>query len=306
MSVTAVALVIAAAIAHASWNIIAHSASRSGMPFLWWGSVGSALLWAGAIPFTGGLGTAAMPDILLGVGVSSVLHVAYMLVLQRGYAHGELSTVYATARGTGPTLTVLFAVIALGERPSALALGGVGLVLAGVIAFGLISRSNSTGLGAPKIRGGDISRGRKRLDPSLTYGLLTGAAIAAYTVWDAYTVNELGMAPVAFMVGCSLAEVPFFTVAMLRRGRRVAVRDLRAELRLQWRRMAAFSLLSPLSYVLVLTAFTMAPVALVAPMREVSVVLIGLYGAWRFRESRPVLRIVAALVVVAGVVLIGQ
>lgn len=303
MSVTALVLVLAAAVAHASWNIIAHSASRSGMPFLWWGSVGSALLWAAAVPFTGGIGTAGAADMLLGVGVSSVLHVAYMLVLQRGYAHGELSTVYATARGTGPTLTVLFAIVSLGERPSALALVGVGLVLAGVIAFGLISRANNLHNVGPE--GGEAGR-RIRLDPSLSYGLLTGAAIAAYTVWDAYTVNELGMAPVAFMVGCSLAEVPFFTAAMLRRGWSVAVRDLRSELRLQWRRMAAFSFLSPLSYVLVLTAFTMAPVALVAPMREVSVVLIGLYGAWRFRESRPVLRICAALVVVAGVVLIGQ
>ncbi|WP_017794181.1 EamA family transporter [Leucobacter salsicius] len=296
MSVTALILVLAAAVAHASWNIIAHSASRSGMPFLWWGSVGSALLWAGAIPFTGGIGSARVGDVLLGVGVSSVLHVAYMLVLQRGYAHGELSTVYATARGTGPTLTVLFAVVALGDRPGAVALAGVGLVLAGVVAFGLISRVNAR----------PVTAGRSRFDPSLSYGLLTGTAIAAYTVWDAYTVNELGMAPVAFMVGCSLAEVPFFSAAMLRRGWRVAVRDLRSELRLQWRRMAAFSLLSPLSYVLVLTAFTMAPVALVAPMREVSVVLIGLYGAWKFRESKPVLRIIAALVVVAGVVLIGQ
>lgn len=299
MSVTALVLVLAAAVAHASWNIIAHGASRSGMPFLWWGSLGSALLWVGAIPFTGGIGSAEAADVLLGIGVSSVLHVAYMLVLQRGYAHGELSTVYATARGTGPTLTVLFAVVALGERPGALALGGVGLVLAGVVAFGLISRANTS-------RSGSLTGKRARLDPSLTYGLLTGAAIAAYTVWDAYTVNELGVAPVAFMVGCSLAEVPFFSVAMLRRGWRGAVRDLRSELRLQWRRMAAFSFLSPLSYVLVLTAFTMAPVALVAPMREVSVVLIGLYGAWRYRESRPALRILAALVVVAGVVLIGQ
>lgn len=125
-------------------------------------------------------------------------------------------------------------------------------------------------------------------------------------MWDAYTVTELGMAPVAFTVGCSLAEVPFFSAAMLRRGCRRAAKDLRSELRLQWRRMVAFSILSPLSYVLVLSAFTMAPVAVVAPMREVSVVLIGLYGAWKFRESKPALRIISALIVVAGVVLIGQ
>lgn len=141
MSVTALILVLAASIAHASWNIIAHSVRRSGMPFLWWGSVGSALLWVGAVPLTGGIGSADLGDVLLGVGVSGVLHVGYMLVLQRGYAHGEFSTVYAIARGTGPTLSVLFAIVVLGERPGSIALAGVGLVLAGVVTFGLISRA---------------------------------------------------------------------------------------------------------------------------------------------------------------------
>ena len=295
MSPVALALVLAAAVTHAAWNVIAHGASRSGMSFLWWGSVSSAALWAIAIPLTGGLGTATLRDALLGIGVSGVLHVAYMVVLQRGYSHGELSTVYAIARGTGPTLTVLVSVLTFGERPGAVALGGVALVLAGVVAFGLISR------GSPA----HVTARSSRVDPSLLYGVLTGAAIAAYTVWDAFTVTELGIAPVAFMVGCSLAEVPFFTAAMLRRGWRGAARELRSEWRMHWCRLAAFSVLSPLSYILVLTAVTMAPVSLVAPMREVSVVLIGLYGAWRFRESRPVLRVLAALVVVAGVTIIG-
>lgn len=295
MSLTALVIVLTAAVAHAAWNIIAHGSSRSGVPFLWWGAVASTVLWAGLIPFTGGWGTGGLGPMLIGILVSSVLHVAYMLVLQRGYARGELSTVYATARGSGPLLTVLVAVLAFGERPGPAALGGVALLISGVIAFGLIGRSRALP-GAPR---------RGWLDPSIGYGLLTGAAIAAYTLWDAFAVNEIGISPVAFMVGCTAGEIPFFTAALLRRGGLSGLRRLGPVFRENWARLLAFGVFSPLSYVLVLTAITMAPVSLVAPVREVSVVLVGLYGVWRYRESRPVLRILAALVVVAGVLLIG-
>lgn len=308
MSLTALLLVLTAAVAHAAWNIIAHGASRSGVPFLWWASLGSAALWAGLIPFTGGLGDASPGAMLLGIAVSSVLHVGYMLVLQRGYLRGELSTVYATARGSGPLLTVLVAVLVLGERPGTVALLGIGVLLAGVVGFGLIGRSTprreSAGRETPDRRGW-----WRRIDPSIGYGLLTGTAIAAYTLWDTFVVTEFGVSPVAFMVGCALGEIPFLTLALFRRGDNGradrGLSRLLPELRGNWRALLAFGVLSPLSYILVLTAVTIAPVSLVAPVREVSVILVGLYGVWRFRDSRPVLRILAAVVVVAGVLLIG-
>lgn len=290
MPVLAVTLALAAAVAHAAWNIVAHGSSRSGVPFLWWGAVLSAGIWAFAVPLTGGIGRADIAGLLVGIAVSGALHVVYMLVLQRGYASGDLSTVYATARGTGPLLTVLIAMGLLGERPGLLALLGVALVVGGVVAFGIIGR-------AP------VRQGVRGADPALVYGLLTGAAIAVYTVWDAYVVTGIGVAPVAFMVGCCAVEVLFFTALLLRRGG-TAVR-LRGELRRDWRRLLAFGVLSPLSYVLALTAVTMAPVSLVAPVREASVVLVGLYGVIRHRESRPVLRVAAAAVVLLGVLLIG-
>lgn len=286
MSAVALVLVLAAAIAHASWNVIAHGISRAGSPFLWWGAVASTAVWIGAVPFTGGLGAADLGSFALGVSVSAVLHVAYMAVLQRGYREGSLSTVYATARGTGPFLSVIVAVLLLGERPSALALVGVAAVIAGVVAIGFVDR-RPAGSG-------------RRVDPGLLFGALTGVAIAVYTIWDAHAVREWELSPVAFMVGTTLLQVPFYSVAV--RGRWGAVVALG---RTQWRRILAFGILSPLSYILVLTAIQIAPVALVAPLREVSVVLVSLFGAFVLRESRPGWRIGASLVVLTGIVLLA-
>ena len=286
MSVIAIVLALSAAVAHAAWNVIAHNVSRAGMPFLWWGAVASTVLWIGVIPFTGGLGTDDLAGLALGVGVSAVLHVLYMSVLQRGYQVGNLSTVYATARGSGPFLAVIVAMLLLGERPSAAALVGVGLVIVGVVAVGFVDRPPAGT--------------RRGIDPAVLFGLLTGVMIATYTIWDAHAVREWSLSPVAFMVGTTLAQVPFYTAAVRRRW--PAVRELG---RREWRRILVFGILSPLSYILVLQAITLAPVALIAPLREVSVVLVSLFGAVVLRESRPAWRIAASVIVVAGVVLIA-
>lgn len=290
MSSFAVLLVLSAAVAHAAWNVIAHGVSRIGMPFLWLGAVSSVVVWIGVVPFTGGLGTGTVPAFLLGIVVSGLLHVAYMLVLQRGYRVGRLSTVYATARGTGPTISVVLAVTLLGERPSWPALVGGLLVLVGVVAVGLAD----TGGAAPV-----VARPRRRVDPGIVAGLLTGVAIAAYTIWDAHFVRG-GAAPVAFMVGCTAVEVVLFGVALGPRRREVL-----PVLRAHWGRVLAFGVLSPLSYILVLVAITIAPVALVAPMREVSVVLVSVFGALVLREGRATTRIAASVVVLAGIALLA-
>ena len=287
MSSLAVLLVLGAAVAHAAWNVIAHAGSGSGIPFIWCGAFASTVLWLPLVPLTGGVGP-SIEGFAAGVAVSAVLHVAYMIVLQRGYAAGNLSTVYATARGTGPTITVIVAVLFLGERPSVLALVGVGAVIAGVVSAGLVDRRPSA------------STGRGGLDPAIVFGLLTGVAIAVYTVWDAFVVRSWQVNPVAFMVGCTAVECVLLAVPLRRR-----VGETLHLARRQWRTLLAFGVLSPLSYILVLEAVRIAPVALVAPMREVSVVLVSLFGAFVLREGRPALRVAASVVVVVGIALIA-
>lgn len=313
MSNEALLLVIIAAFAHAAWNIIAHGSSRSGLPFLFWGAVVSAVLWVPVVPFTGGLGAGGWRGLLLGVSVSALLHVGYMVLLQRGYALGDLSTVYATARGTGPLLTVVVAILLLGERPSPIALVGVAVVIAGVVAMGLIGRApasaaKSTATAATTVTAagariggqGRHHRTGHRIDPALLFGLVTGVAIAAYTVWDTHALRSWQISPVAFMVGCTALEVPL--LAALGWGRHA---ELLPTLREQWKRLLLFGVLSPLSYILVLAAVTIAPVSLVAPVREMSVVLVSLFGVFVGKERRPVVRLAAAVAVAGGVLLLS-
>nr|WP_228507076.1 EamA family transporter [Plantibacter sp. VKM Ac-2880] len=141
---------------------------------------------------------------------------------------------------------------------------------------------------------------RRRVDPGVLWGLLTGVAIATYTIWDAHAVRTWELSPVAFMVGCTLIEIPIYSISLGRRRR-----ELAGVLRRHWPRLLAFGVLSPLSYILVLIAITMAPVALVAPMREISVVLVALFGVVVLREGRPGWRIAASLIVVVGVLLLA-
>lgn len=277
------------------------------MPFLWWGAVASTLIWAVAIPFTGGLGTDDIGGFLLGVTVSGVLHVVYMWVLQRGYAAGNLSTVYATARGTGPLISSAAAVLLLGEALAPHAVLGIAAIIAGVVAVGLVDRDKSADAGGTHMNSSTgltsspaLGIPRRRIDPGIAFGILTGVAIAVYTIWDTHAIRTWSINPVAYMVGCTLIEIPFYTLAL--RGR---VRELATVARQHWPKILIFGVLSPLSYILILFAITIAPVSLVAPIREVSVVLVSLFGALVLREGKAGWRLGAAAVVVGGIVLLA-
>jgi drug/metabolite transporter (DMT)-like permease len=302
MSTTALLLVLAAAVCHAGWNVVAHGVSRLGTPFLWWGAVASAVLWLPVVPFTGGLGASA-GGLAVGAGLSAVLHVVYMTVLQRGYAAGNLSTVYATARGTGPAVSAGLAVLLLGEQLPVTAVVGIAVVVVGVVATGLIDRQ-LTASASPRLPGvpdaAAPTRPRRRLDPGIAWGLLTGLAIASYTIWDAHALRTWGLSPVSFMVGVTLGEVVFYSATLGRRRREIAV-----VLRAHWPRVLAFGVLSPLSYILVLTAIQTAPVALVAPARETSVVMVAVFGALVLREGSLATRLAASLVVLGGIALLA-
>jgi len=278
----AIVLVLTAAVAHAGWNLFAKRVPHGGALFVWLAAVcGAAFLVPVAVVVVLQNG---MPGVWwLAFGVSGVVHLGYFVLLQRGYRVGDLSVVYPLARGTGPLLSVVAAVWFLHERPGPAALAGAAAVVCGVLVIG--------GLGSAT--GGGWTGG-------IGYGLATGATIATYTLWDAHAVTTLAVPPLVLMAGSVVIEsVLLAPYAMTRR----------AEVRRLWRDhrtpILAVAVLSPLAYVLVLFAMRLAPVSLVAPARELSIVVASL-GAWLLLgEPNPARRLTGSVIVLAGVAAIA-
>ncbi len=133
MTAFALGLVLASAVAHATWNLFAKRAG-GGIPFLWLALALSVPLYA-PIAFAVLVITGASigPAVIGWTFVNAALNVAYFIFLQRGYRSGDLSIVYPLARGTGPVLATLGAILIFGERPTALAIAGAISIAGGVL-----------------------------------------------------------------------------------------------------------------------------------------------------------------------------
>ena len=283
MSPTVLALVIAAAVAHASWNLLAKPA-EGGAAFVWLCAVAGTLLYLPVLAVAlvtdpGSLGWTALAL----MGGSGVLHALYFVLLQRAYGTGDLSVVYPLARGTGPLLSATAAIAFLGERPSLLALAGGALIVAAV--FSLISRSEG--------------RGPADAGHGMLFAVLTGAATAGYTLWDKHAVGVAGLSPIVYYWGTNLANAGLLTPVALRH---------RNELGQAWTvsraRAVGVGLLSPLAYVLILYALARAPVSYVAPARESSIVVGTLLGIFVLHEQGRRRRLAAAAAILIGVVIL--
>jgi uncharacterized membrane protein len=288
MSTSALALVLAGAMCHALWNIVAKKAA-GGLEFVWLFGVVSVVaaaplaIWAWTVhaqTFTSLMWFAAL--------ASGVIHVLYSLVLQRGYKVGDFAVVYPIARGTGPMLSVLAAVAFLGEKPSALGWLGVAAVVAGVF----------VSAGAANLLRGNPTRQRNQ---GVLWGILTGVFIATYTVIDGWAIKALGMQPVLF-----------YSVGLLLRTLLLAPFALRqsAGLRDQWQThrwaIIVVGVLSPMAYLLVLLALQTTPLSYVAPVREISMLVGTLLGAILLKEAVKPSQFVGAAMMLMGVALLAS
>ena len=281
MSAAALGLVLAAAFLHAGWNIAAKRAGGSGPEFVWAFGLVSAVLFLPAAAVAAVVTDMHVDgEVLLFVGGSGVIHAGYFTLLQRGYGAGDLSVVYPLARGTGPALSTAGAIVLLGERPSAVTLLGGAMVIGGVLLIGL--------------------KPGPRTARSIEFGVGAGLFIAAYTLWDTHAVEDLAVPPLVQMWASDTVRALVLTPYVWRR-REVAAAT--------WRRhrpeVLAVAILSPLAYVLVLTALTISPVSAVAPAREVSVLLGVAFGIRQLGEGDAVRRLVAGAAIAAGVVVLG-
>lgn len=275
----ALALIIASSFAHASWNVLAKRAG-GGPPFVWLVTGLSACLYApvaatALILSPARPGLAELPVLL----VSGVLHLVYFLLLQRGYQTGDLSLVYPIARGTGPMLSTVAAVFLFGERPSSLALVGMLMVVGSAFA----------------LAGGSVRRGGD--GGALLFGVLTGVAIASYTVWDKHAVSGLAIHPLLLEWASNAIRSALLTPYALRRWDHV-----RALWSARRKAVLGVAVLSPLSYILFLTALRFTPVSYVAPARELSILIGTLMGTRLLAEGDAARRLTAAAAMVLGVI----
>jgi len=289
VSTAVLALVLFAALAHAGWNVLAKTAS-GGATFVWLFSAAAVAIWLPAVVVAvlvapGSLG---LEGIAFMVG-SGALHALYFVLLQRGYRDGDLSLVYPLARGTGPLLSTAAAIVVFSERPSALALAGGAIIVLAVLSLA------GAGSGAGADGGARVHAAHRRR--AIGFALLTGVAIASYTLWDKQAVGPLGLSPVVYYWGTNVAETALLTPFVAHR---------RAEVRRTWhayrRQVLGVALLSPLAYILVLFALAHAPVSYVAPARELSILVGAVAGITVLDEGHPRRRMLAAAAIFVGIV----
>jgi drug/metabolite transporter (DMT)-like permease len=280
VSLVVLVLVITAAFAHAGWNFLAKGA-RGGTGFVWLSSVAGAAIYLPVTVVAFALAPDALDWAALGLMAGSgALHAVYFVLLQRGYATGDLSLVYPLARGTGPLLSATAAIAFLGERPSPVALAGAAIIVLAV--FSLIGGSGRSAQGL----GGQ----------GTVFALLTGAAIASYTLWDKHAVGPAALSPIVYYWGTNLVNALFVTPWAL---------SHRDAVRAAWgsrRAVVGVGVLSPLAYVLILYALARAPVSYVAPARESSILIGTLLGATVLNEGDTRRRVLVATAILLGVV----
>lgn len=277
-------LVAGAAVAHATWNVTVKRTGATGVGYIWSGIVVGAIAFA---PF----GVHSLIESSVDLSrwaplalVSGIMQVVYFLVLQRGYRLGDVSVVYPLARGTGPLLAVVLAMLLLGERPGLMALVGAVVVVIGVLVIGFA--------------GGGGRAGNNRA--GILYGLAVGVIIAVYTLWDAAAVTVFELPPLGFYWGSVVFQLVLLGVPAVRRWRSTIETARR-----HWVAVLLFGILGPLAYIMILFAIQLAPVSIVAPAREISVVLVGLAGWLMFREPNPAQRLAGAAVVIVGIALLA-
>jgi drug/metabolite transporter (DMT)-like permease len=287
VSATALALILVAAVAHATWNLFSKQASAAGASsFVWLMSLSATVAYAPVVAASVLLSPPRLTPLdwvfMTGTGL---LQVGYFLFLQSGYRLGDLSLVYPLGRGSGALLAALAGITLLGERPGTAGITGIVLVVLGVLVLGVPV--------APTMRGAQASR-------AVIFALVTGMFIASYTLWDKYAVSTLEVPPLLQ----GYASLPVMALVLAPSALRQ--RDRTTRVWRQYRRqVAGAAVLSPLAYILVLIAMSFTAVSAVAPAREVSVLAGVVLGRRLLGEGSLARRLAAAAAISAGIICIA-
>ena len=272
-------MVLLAAVLHATWNALLKGGQDRLATFVLLDLTGVVLCTL-AVPLLPGPAPASWGFIAL----STLIHTGYKLLLIESYrTGGDLSQVYPLARGSAPLLVAGFAGLVVGERLGPLRLAGVLVVCVGLVLL-------------VGVNGRQVAAHRR----AVGFALATGVSIAAYTVADGLGVRRSGSA-LAYIAWLFLAEGLPLPVYAATWGRR----HLKAGLRANLARGLVCGVLALAAYGLVIWAQTRGALAVVAALRETSVVVAALIGSVVFGERFGYRRTVAAAVVTAGIVLLN-
>jgi drug/metabolite transporter (DMT)-like permease len=270
-------LVLLGAFLHASWNAVVKS-SRDKFLDIALVTGGSALLSALILPFL----PVPAPASWVYAAASVVIHIGYFALVAAAYRASDMSFAYPLMRGTAPLLVTIASGPLIGEYLSLGAWAGVLLISAGVLGMTIVHRAPGTG-------------GMRAASPALANAMV----IAAYTVIDGAGVRLSGHAAAYTMWVFLATALPLVAWAALRRGS-----DLAAHLRDRWHFALIGGACTLGAYILVLWAMTQAPVALVAALRETSILFGTALSALVLKERFGWTRHAAAAVMVSGAIIL--
>jgi drug/metabolite transporter (DMT)-like permease len=272
------AAVLFAAACHAGWN----AAIKRGVDPLATTiaiAVGSGIVAIPLLAFTGLPAMAAWPWVIASV----LIHLVYFAALIESYRAGDMGQVYPIARGSAPLLTAAGSALVVGEHIAAAAWLGIVLLAGGVILMSL--------------RGGhDLARLDRR---AVGFALFTAVTICAYSLVDGLGARTSGNAH-AYTAAMFLGNGIVMTAYALVRGGSAAMAGVMA----QWQSGLIGGTLSYIAYAIVIWAMTVAPIAIVAALRETSVLFGAFIAVVVLREPLRAVRIAAAVAIVIGLALI--
>lgn len=279
MTESAIAFILIAAFAHATWNYLSKKAC-GGTAFIWLFAALSTLLY---FPLAVWIVVIQKPVIgwhqlgfMLG---SAILHSLYFILLDKGYLIGDLSLIYPLARGTGPILSTIAAIVFLGEHPSAVALVGTLLIGLGIV----VITENPFKLAEPTAR------------KSMIFAALCGTMIAGYTLSDKLAVTTFLIPPLLLDWSANLGRVFLLTPYAFKNWNKV--KDQWASHKIE---AISVAVLCPLAYILVLTAMVFSPVSYIAPAREISILIGTAMGARLLSEGNMRIRVIGASAMIIG------
>jgi uncharacterized membrane protein len=291
----ALCLVIVAAVLHAGWNVLLKTSGDPLRTAVRLQAIGTVVLVPVGILAWLASGRPAIEPSGVGLALfSGVIEAVYFVCLSSAYRRGGLSLVYPIARGTAPVLAIAIGVVALGERLDLPAWLGVACLVTGIL---LVARPWQA-----------LQAAGREHRSAIGFALATGALIAAYSAVDRLGVRILEPWLYGAFLAVFATAILATTVAVGRRTGILSTPVVENAPTSLWRDGIA-GVLSLTAYLLILFAYSQAPLAAVAPLRESGIVLAAAWGAMRLGEARGYSavagRVGAAALVVVGAVLLA-